>query len=118
MVLREGVAPSLTAFSAVPLLLGYRRKSWREGIAPSPDGFGDRGFFFKLPPHQIWSGQRDLHSYPGVGNAELCCLSYDRKAKKNKHLSDSLWPQVFAGGLSELQESCILKTKSPTLFIE
>ena len=56
-----------------------------------------------------WSGQRDLHSISGVGNAELYCLSYDRKTKKNKHLQTNSGRRIIsAGGLSGLQESRIL----------
>jgi len=54
---------------------------------------------------------------PGsVGNAELYCLSYDRKTKKNRHLQIYSGRRFFAGGLSELQELCILKIKNPTLL--
>jgi hypothetical protein len=37
-------------------------------------------FAIKLTP--LWSGHRDVRPDPGVGNAELDCLSYDRKKPK------------------------------------
>ena len=73
--------------SAVSLLLDYAGMARRLGAAPSKVGFGVRpAQSWRATCLRNWSGQRDLHSYPGVGNAELYCLSYDRKAKKNKHL--------------------------------
>ena len=88
-------------------------------LHPHLTGLEAVAFAIKLTPH--WSGHRDVRPDPGVGNAELYCLSYDRKkTKKNKHLQSPTPYRrtISAGGISELQESCILKIKNPTLLIE
>jgi NAD(P)-dependent dehydrogenase (short-subunit alcohol dehydrogenase family) len=44
-------------------------------------------FAIKLTPH--WSGRWDVCPDPGVGNAELYCLRYDRKKPKEQTPSES-----------------------------
>jgi hypothetical protein len=63
----------------VSLLLDYAGMARREGVAHLT-GLETVAFIIKLTPH--WSGHRDVRPDPGVGNAELYCLSYDRKKPK------------------------------------
>ena len=64
----------------------------RLGAAPSKVGFGVRpAQAGARHTFENLSGHRDVRPDPGVGNAELYCLSYDRKTKKNRHL------QIYSG---------------------
>jgi hypothetical protein len=57
---------------------------------------------------------------PGVGNAELCCLSYDRKSQKEQTPTESIlrtaghFPLAVFQALQEARTP--LKTKNPTRF--
>ena len=76
----------------------------------------------KLAPDMLKKkcDRRESHPDHLVGNEIVCCLTYDRKSQKEQTPteSNSVPQDVSAGGISELQESCILKIKNPTLLIE
>src|SRR6516162_4747624 len=95
-----GTSCTLTGrvLSAVPLLLGYVGMAWRERLALSSYGFGDRGFGIKLPPHEMVRA-------PGFAprssewQSESLLLTYARIKPKEQTPSDQLYPATgFHGG--------------------
>jgi hypothetical protein len=56
-------------------------------LHPHLTGLEAVAFAIKLTPH--WIGHRDVRPDPGVGNAELYCLSYDRKNQKEQTPTES-----------------------------
>jgi hypothetical protein len=88
-------------------------------LHPHLTGLEAVAFALKLTPH--WSGHRGVRPDPGVGNAELYCLSYDRKKPKR---TNTYRVQLRTAGqfplavFQNFRSPVSLKIKNPTLLIE